>query len=222
MKRSLTILVLSIVWSLMPSAIVAWHTDVPRPDSVSLLVMDTSNSRWKNLQEKASESLEKVPELKILINKQWKNIEDIEQTPEISKTLEQFQTLKKQNLPNLVKEWWYEWKTDRIKLANELWIDNYIGSMEQNTLIQNYLLSKIKIIDRVVPEITPDIIKTKQQIKEMEKQPLFVYAKSRWYIREIDRNKLANEVGIVNYKGNREQNLLIKKYLRNKLRDQNP
>lgn len=192
MKRFLLILVLSIVWSLLPNIILAENVHVPNTNSVSLLALDTISVG--------------VP----------KTVEQTH-TKELTTSLEEAKTLKKATLPNMVKAWWYNWKTDRKKLANEVWIQNYVGTMRQNSLIKNFLLSKVQIQERGKNFKTPDIRTTQKNIKAFDTLPIHKTVKFRGYLWEVDREKIANEVGIKNYIGSKKQNLLIKKYLRKKV-----
>ena len=141
---------------------------------------------------------------------------DQTKTEVISKTLEEFKSLKKATLPHTVTARWYNRKTDRTRLANEVGIKNYAGTMKQNSLIKTFLLNKIKITDRVAPKSVQNIDADEQLAKSIEKLPVHKAVKYRGYIWDIDREKIANELGIKQYVGTREQNLLIKKYLQTK------
>jgi len=139
------------------------------------------------------------------------------ETKVISKTLAEFTSLKKATLPHTVTARWYNRKTDRTRLANEVGIKNYVGTMKQNSLIKNFLLNKIKITDREMPKSIQNREADKQLSKTINQLPVHKAVKYRWYIWEIDREKIATELGIKQYVGTREQNLLIKKYLQERI-----
>lgn len=215
MKRSLRILVFSVVGSLLPNILLAGHVSVSHVHSVSLLAMDTDqmvqekNGGITSLFKTTPTITKKVVTPKVVAKTT---------TKEITKTLEETKALKKAKLPQMVQARWYDWKSDRAKLANEIGIPHYVGTLEQNMKIKNFLLSKIKIAERGRKFATPDIEKTSQEINAINKLPLHKQMKYRWYVWEVDREKLANEVGIVKYVGSKEQNLLIKKHLSQKIK----
>lgn len=142
---------------------------------------------------------------------------DMTKTETVKKTLEEFKSLKKATLPHMVKAWWYNRKTDRTRLADEVGIKNYVGTLKQNTLIKNFLLSKIKITDREAPKSVQIIEADTQLAQSIDQIPVYQEVKYRGYIWEVDREKIAEELGIKQYIGSREQNLLIKKYLQTKI-----
>lgn len=144
-------------------------------------------------------------------------VADQTETKVIKKTLEEFKSLKKATLPHTVTARWYNRKTDRTRLANEVGIKNYVGTMKQNSLIKDFLLKKIKITDRVEPTSIQNIETDQQLAWSINQLPVHKAVKYRWYIWEIDREKIATELGIKQYVGTREQNLLIKKYLQEKI-----
>lgn len=214
-KRSIIIGILGIIWSFIPSILHAGN--VSQTDNVSLLVMDTSKLqklRWDIKDKTSPEKQEEIIQTKVTTSKVIAKTN----TKEIEKTMDEFKSLKRATLTNMVQAWWYDWQTDRTSLANEVGIKRYVWTLEQNNKIKNFLLSKIKIEDRKVPKTVPEIPKTSKQKKDMEQQPLFLYAKNRWYIREVDRTTLAEEAGIVDYVGDRDQNLKIKSYLKSKIK----
>jgi len=147
---------------------------------------------------------------------------DKTETKVIKKTLEEFKSLKKATLPHTVTAWWYNRKTDRTRLADEVGIKNYVGTLKQNTLIKNFLLNKIKITDRVTPKSVQDIEADTQLAWSINQLPVHKAVQYRWYIWEVDRERIAEELGIKQYIGSREQNLLIKAYLQTKVKIKTP
>jgi len=147
---------------------------------------------------------------------------DKTETKVIKKTLEEFKSLKKATLPHTVTAWWYNRKTDRTRLADEVSIKNYVGTLKQNTLIKNFLLNKIKITDRVTPKSVQDIEADTQLAWSINQLPVHKAVQYRWYIWEVDRERIAEELGIKQYIGSREQNLLIKTYLQTKVKIKTP
>jgi hypothetical protein len=88
--------------------------------------------------------------------------------------------------------------------------------MKQNSLIKNFLLNKIQITDRKAPESVSEISVDAKTFKSINQLPVHKAVKYRGYIWEIDREKIASELGIKQYVGSREQNLLIKKHFQKK------
>lgn len=222
MKRSLRILVLSIAGSLLPHISFAGHVSAP-VSNVSLLAMNTDQvlqaKNWgvtnmlKPVKMKLARGSSRITPPKVIATPVVNKTE----TKVIKKTLEEFKSLKKATLPHMVKAWWYNRKTDRTRLANEVGIKNYVGTMKQNSLIKTFLLNKIKITDREAPKSVQNIEADQQLSKSINKLPVHKAVKYRGYIWEIDREKIASELGIKQYVGTREQNLLIKKYLQQKI-----
>ena len=213
------ILVLSIAGSLLPNILLASHVSVP-VTNVSLLAMDTDQvlqaKNWgvtnmlKPVKMKLSKA--KVTPVKVITP-----VVDQTETKVIKKTLTEFKSLKKATLPHTVTARWYNRKTDRTRLANEVGIKNYVGTMKQNSLIKIFLLNKIKITDRETPKSVQTIEADTQLAKTINQLPVHKAVKYRGYIWDIDRERIANELGIKQYVGTREQNLLIKKYLQSKV-----
>lgn len=228
------ILVLSIAGSLLPNILLASHVSSPSVTSVSLLAMDTDqmlqaknggvtnmfNPLHSSIETKPSKVVKKLTPKKVITPKgvdfRPAKLEKTT-TQEVSKTLEEFKSLKKLTLPHVVKARWYNRKTDRTRLANEVEIKNYVGTMKQNSLIKDFLLKKIKITDRVEPKSIQNIEADQQLARSIKQLPVHKAVKYRWYIWEIDREKIATELGIKQYVGTREQNLLIKKYLQERI-----
>jgi hypothetical protein len=206
MKKPL-LLILSGIWLLLPSVILAWNSDLNLKQLWNNLENQTSKIMKQRFDDQPNKEITKS-EIK---KGDWLIIK------EITITTGEFKSLKKTKLQDMVSRRWYNWKTDRKILAKIIWIKNYVGTVKQNSQIKNYLLSKVKFENKT-DTTTQTITKTHKQSKEMEKLPIFLFVRSRWYVWEVDKSKLAQEAGITTkYVGTRDQNLLIKKYLRSKI-----